>query len=260
MKNRLSSSFRPPGKRRPLRPRVSLQRALSKLGLCSRAEAEEVIKGGRVTVNGNKVIDPAYRVDLGLQRIHAEGLAHRVSASQTIAFHKPPGIVTTRKDERGRHTVFDVLGSIANGLKAVGRLDIESSGLLLLTTDHRLLDNLTRPDALVEKEYEVVVEGNLDHATLEQLRHGVSISAGGRRYTTRPARVDIVRPSTLRMILTEGKNRQIRKMAQAVGLTVRRLHRVRVGNVSLGSLPEGSWRPVAAAEIPGMTSRKPSLR
>lgn len=254
MKNRVSLPSRPNHQRRPARPRVSLQRALSKLGFCSRSEALSIIEGGKVTVDGKQVTDPAHRVDIAVQRINVKGLQKTIDRPRTMAFHKPRGVVTTRKDERGRRTVFDILGPSGDGVKAIGRLDLDSSGLLLLTTDHRLLDKLTSPESSVDKEYEVDVDKDVDRDSLNQLRSGISIVVDGRSYTTRPAIVELTGLRKLRMTLTEGKNRQIRKMAEAAGLHVLRLHRVRVGSIRLGDLAEGTWRTITTAEL-AMLSR-----
>src|SRR6185437_2487529 len=193
--------------------RVQLHRALSKLGWGSRGQAWVWIQAGEVRVDDRVVTDPLTWVDLDRQRITRNnqtaplGQASRLSL--TLALHKPRGIVTTRRDERGRRTVYDLLPSDLPWIFPVGRLDADSEGLLILTTDAALAVRLTEPEHHVAKTYHVTISGRPTPAVLDQLRGGVDLSDG----RTRPAGVRLLeardRASVVEIILTEGRNRQI---------------------------------------------------
>lgn len=231
---------------RPLRI-VSLERALSKLGIASRVEARALVVAGRVRVGERVVTDPLRRVDPARDRIRVDGRVARASVFVTWMLHKPVGCVTTRRDPEGRRTVYEFLPRALPYLAPVGRLDLDSSGLLLFTNDTQLAARLTDPESHVEKTYEVVLDAPLDADALRRLREGVVIA--GRR--TRPAGVVVARSArpVLRMMLTEGRNRQVRRMLEAVGRTVVELHRTRIGPLALGTLACGAARPLAAAEL-----------
>jgi len=222
--------------------RVQLHRALSKLGWGSRTQAWEWIRGGEVCVDGTPVTDPLTWVDLDRQRITRAGEVAPVVALTTLALHKPRGVVTTRRDERGRRTVYDLLPPGLPWVFPAGRLDAESEGLLIFTNDADLSVRLTEPEHHTPKTYHATLTGDLTPEALEQLRGGVDLADG----RTRPAQVRELRPGMkpcrLEIILTEGRNRQIRRMAVAVGCRVRRLVRVAVGRYELGDLPVGACR------------------
>jgi 23S rRNA pseudouridine2605 synthase len=242
-----------PGGRPPNQPagqltgRLSLARALSKFGVCSRKEAARWIEAGRVRVGGAIVRFPARRIDPRKDVVTVDG--RRVQDEKTrivIALHKPVGCVTTRVDPGGRPTVYDLLGDVGRWVFPVGRLDRDSSGLLLFTNDHRLGERLTNPEANVPKTYHALVEGLPDAAALQALREGVGLQDGTE---TRPARVKTIgtlrgpKPRTwLEIVLTEGKNRQVRRMCASVGHDVVQLVRVRIGRLALGELSTGEWR------------------
>jgi pseudouridine synthase len=166
-----------------------------------------------------------------------------------LMFHKPVGVVTSHSDERGRKTVFDLLGDEGKGLKAVGRLDKDSSGLLLLTNDHRLADVLMSPDSHVPKTYRAMVEKLLTAEELKLFSSGVEIVVDGKVYRTQSALVTQAGKLEYQIVLTEGKNRQVRKMFEAVGNTVTALKRIAVGSINLGPLQEGAWRELMAEEV-----------
>ena len=229
--------------------RVQLHRALSKLGWGSRGQAWAWIVAGEVHVDGRVVTDPLTWVDLDRQRItRNEQAAPPLAGPLTLALHKPRGIVTTRHDERGRRTVYDLLPPNLPWVFPAGRLDADSEGLLILTTDAALAVRLTEPEHHVPKTYHATLAGRPPLDTLNKLRNGVELSDG----RTRPAKVCLLRASdkesVIELVLTEGRNRQIRRMAAAVGHRVRRLVRVAIGSYRLGDLPPGATRPLDAAD------------
>jgi 23S rRNA pseudouridine2605 synthase len=229
--------------------RVQLHRALSKLGWGSRGQAWGWIVAGEVRVDDRIVTDPLTWIDLDRQRITRNNQSVPSTAGPlTLALHKPRGIVTTRRDERGRRTVYDLLPADLPWIFPAGRLDADSEGLLILTTDSALAVQLTEPERHIPKTYHVTLAGQPTPEVLDQLRNGVELSDG----RTRPATVGLLRAgnkeSILEMVLTEGRNRQIRRMAAAVGHRVRRLVRVAIGSFPLGDLVPGAYRPLDAAD------------
>jgi len=206
-----------------------------------------------VSVNGHVERDPARRIDPRADRVAVDGAVASDQAERVVlALHKPAGFVTTRVDPGGRSTVYDVLGDVGRWVFPVARLDRDTSGLLVLTNDHRLGERLTSPEAHVEKAYHARVRGIPDPEALRALREGIPLDDG---VPTRPARVSVLgtlRGSTwLELVLTEGRNRQVRRMAAAVGHEVLELVRVRVGGLELRELglAVGEWRALSAAEL-----------
>ncbi len=227
------------------RGRVALERALSKLGLASRTEAQRLIRSGAVTVNGKVATEPLAAVSPERDEIRIGARAAEPRVWRTIAFHKPRGCVTTRRDPQGRPTVFDLLGEQGQGLIAVGRLDLATSGLLLLTTDTQLAERLTNPANAVVRRYVVTVRGEVgdeDCADLERGREGMRAASVKIRKRSR-------RETHLIVELTEGKNREVRRLFASIGHEVTRLLRVAYGPIELGTLPPGRWREVSAAEF-----------
>lgn len=223
---------------------VALERALSKLGLASRSEARRLIRDGAVTVNGRVMTNPLEAVVPERDGIAIGNVQPQSRPWRTIAFHKPRGSVTTRRDPQGRTTVFDLLGDAGAGLIAVGRLDLASSGLLLLTTDTQLAERLTNPTNGVIRRYVVTVRGRVEDRDLDVLRAGIddlhAASVTIRKRSNRETHLIVE--------LTEGKNREIRRLFAAVGREVTRLLRVAYGPIELGSLPPGQWRELSADE------------
>jgi pseudouridine synthase len=221
--------------------------------VASRRASEQLITDGRVTVNGAVVRELGSRADPAADDIRVDGRRIRTEIRHRyLVLYKPRGYVTTRKDPEGRPTVLDLLAQDVGYIYPVGRLDYDSEGLLLLTTDGDLAERLTHPRHEVERVYEAIVAGAPDDAALEKLRRGVFID--GRR--TSPA--DVRRGSTVKaggsttkltIALREGRNRQVRKMCLAVGHPVRALTRVRMGGITLGRLRPGEWRELTAAEL-----------
>jgi 23S rRNA pseudouridine2605 synthase len=200
-------------------------------------QATGAIRAGRVRVDGRIVDDPAHLVVPERVRILVDGEPRTKSAWRMLLLHKPRGVVTTRHDPDGRRTVFDVVGSEAEGLNAVGRLDLATSGLLLLTSDTRLADWITNPSNAVPRVYAVTVRGDVSQETLARLGAGVTL----RRRSGRE--------SHLVVELREGKNRQVRRMFDAAGHEVTRLKRVSFGGLDLAALEPGEWREVGRAEL-----------
>lgn len=232
-----------------------LQKLLSAAGVCSRRTAEAYIKAGRVTVNGEAAAlgrraDPA-RDEILVDGAPLEGASRKVY----LMLNKPRGYVTTLSDEKGRKTVADLVADCRARVWPVGRLDLDSEGLLLLTNDGELTHHLLHPSAEVEKVYHVSVFGPAAGCAgrLAALRDldGEPI---------RSARVEVLRETErtaeLSITIHEGKNRQIRRMCQACGLTVKRLRRVREHDLELGGLPAGQWRYLTESEIAALMTRR----
>jgi 23S rRNA pseudouridine2605 synthase len=241
---------------------LSLARALSKFGVCSRAEAARWIEAGRVRVGGQVVRGPARRIDPRRDQVEVDG---RRVGDQTeriaIVLHKPTGYITSRTDPGGRRTVYDLLGDVGRWVFPVGRLDRDTSGLLVLTNDHRLGQTLTDPDAHVPKRYHVRVRGVPSSEALRALREGVPLGDGT---FSRPARVKTLGTAQdgstwLEVVLTEGKNRQVRRMCAAVGHDVEALARVAVGGLELGSLPPGEWRRLEPEEVRRLSAERGTI-
>jgi 23S rRNA pseudouridine2605 synthase len=236
---------------RSQRGTVRLDRALSKLGLASRTDARTLIAAGKVTVGGRVVRDPAVEVTPERGNIAVDGQKAARRAWRTIMFHKPRGVVTTKRDPQGRRTVFDVLGADAASLVAVGRLDLASSGLLLLTNDTGLAHRLTDPANAIVRRYSVTVRGRLTDDKAKCLEAGVD----GMRAQSVVVRKRSGRETHLIVELTEGKNREIRRLCAAVRHEVIKLKRIAFGNLELGDLQPGEWRQVARAEMDEATLR-----
>lgn len=224
---------------------MALERALSKLGLASRRHARRLISDGAVTVNGRAVTDPLAAVVPERDAITVGGTPAQTHPWRTIAFNKPRGSVTTRRDPQGRTTVFDLLGEAGEGLVTVGRLDLATSGLLLLTTDTQLAERLTNPENGVVRRYVVTVRGRIGDDDVEVLRTGLQ----GLRASSVTILKRSNRETHLIVELTEGKNREIRRLFGAVEREVTRLLRVAYGPIELGSLQPGQWRELSAAEF-----------
>jgi len=236
-----------------------LARFLAHAGVASRRHAEELIAGGRVQVNGVIVTAQGTRIDSAHDTVSVDGKVV-VAASKHVylLLHKPVGYVSTASDPQGRPTVLDLLPPELRRLRVypVGRLDIDTSGLLLLTNDGEFALRLTHPRYAVEKQYHVLVQGYPEEATLEALRKGVEISEDdGRMHRTVPAQVRrllrVGEDCWLELRIHEGRKRQVRRMLAAVGHRVLQLKRVGVGPLKLGDLGEGKWRCLSEEEVGG---------
>ena len=222
------------------RGQVALERALSKLGLASRSEARLLIRAGRVTVDGRVVTDPLEGVNPDRTSIAVNNKAAEAREWRMIAFYKPRGVVATTRDPQGRRTVFDVLGSAADGLIAVGRLDLASSGLLLLTNDTQLAERLTNPKTGVVRRYAVTARGEVSDSQCAALERGVDDLRAHSVAIRKRSR----RETHLIVELMEGKNREIRRLFQSIGAEVTRLLRVAYGPIELGGLQPGQWKEI----------------
>ena len=231
--------------RKAAQGRVRLDRALSKLGIASRAEANRLVREGRVQVNGRMTTAPAVLVVPETVHITVDGQPARAASWRTIALHKPRGVVTTRHDPEGRQTVFDLLGGEAAGLVAVGRLDLASTGLLLLTTDTRLANRLIDPANTIVRRYIVTARGEVTDDEAARMVAGI----GGLQAAAVKIRKRSRRETHLIVELTEGRNREIRRLLEATGHEVTKLMRVAFGGIELGTLAPGEWRTVTRGEL-----------
>ena len=234
---------------RTKRPLKTLERVLSKAGLGSRVDARRWIHGGRVRVNGAIVRNPDHWIDLQRDRVRFDDKPLVARDRVYVLLYKPTGYITTYKDPQGRPTVYDLVADVGTFVSPVGRLDLDTSGLLLMTNDNRFAERVTNPDSHVPKTYLVKASVVLTDAQLQQLRQGIELTDG----PTRPADVKRLRDSAkythFELTLTEGRNRQVRRMVEALGARVLKLVRVRIGAIAIGTLPIGKWRHLTAAEI-----------
>ena len=221
-----------------------LQKVLARAGFGSRRSCEELIAAGRVRVNG-EVARLGRRVDVERDRVEVDGAGVGVRDDLVhYLLNKPRGVVTTASDPQGRPTVVDLVPGEPR-VFPVGRLDADTEGLLVLTNDGELTHRLTHPSFGVEKEYLAEVEGVPSAASVRRLREGVVLDDG----PTAPARVAAVPPRALRIVIHEGRNRQVRRMCEAVGHPVVRLVRTRIGPLADRGLAPGDWRPLTVAEV-----------
>jgi 23S rRNA pseudouridine2605 synthase len=225
---------------------MRLAKYLAHAGVASRRAAEEIVTAGRVTVDGQLVTDPARDVDEA-SRVSVDGQALD-GAEPRVAYmlHKPPGVLSTARDPQGRPTVVSLVGREELRLYPVGRLDAETTGLILLTNDGELANRLTHPRYEVPKTYRARLAGGpVEASALRALREGVELDDG----STAPARVRRLGPEEIEITIREGRNRQVRRMCEAVGHPVLELVRTRFGPLSLGDLPPGGHRRLSPAEL-----------
>jgi 23S rRNA pseudouridine2605 synthase len=224
-----------------------LQKVLARTGIGSRRLCDELIAEGRVTVNG-EVAELGRRVDAAHDLIEIDGAPISVAEGLVhYLLNKPRGVVTTASDPQGRPTVVSLVPPEPR-VFPVGRLDVDTEGLLLLTNNGELAHRLTHPSFGVEKEYVAEVRGHPSPAELRTLRDGVDLDDG----RTAPAKVSLLSPTVVRIAIHEGRNRQVRRMCEAVGHPVVRLVRVRFGPIADRRLPPGQWRPLTAKELRGL--------
>jgi pseudouridine synthase len=231
------------------RPLKTLERVLSKAGVGSRTEARSWVHAGRVTVNGRETRNPDEWVDRQRDRVRLDGKPLEMRERLYVLLYKPTGYLTTYKDPEGRPTVYDLIADVGTFLSPVGRLDLDTSGLLLLTNDTQFTERVTNPESHVPKTYLVKASVRLADVQLQQLRDGIELADG----PTRPAAVTRVRDSEkythFEITLTEGRYRQVRRMVEALGAKALKLVRVKVGPIAIGTLPIGKWRMLTSREV-----------
>lgn len=240
---------------------MRLQKHLAAAGIASRRAAEKIIFSGRVSVNGTVVTEPGTRIDPGEDDVRVDGAVVVLPGARSyLLLNKPAGYVTTLDDPQGRPTVADLVPGSYPRVFPVGRLDLDTTGLLLLTDDGELAHRLMHPRFHVEKTYRAVVDGVPDEGEVRSLETGVVLDDG----PTAPARVRVVSSSEgasdVEITIREGRKRQVRRMFSHVGHPVRELRRVAYGPIALGSLEEGCVRPLSADEVAGLLSASDGSR
>lgn len=242
------------------RPIKTLERILSKAGIGSRVEARSWIHAGRVTVNGRIIRNPDHWVDLERDRVRFDEQPLQVRERLYLLLYKPTGYLTTYHDPEQRPTVYDLIRDVDTFISPVGRLDLDTSGLLLMSNDTQFAERITNPDSHVEKTYLVKASTRLSDDQLQQLRDGIALTDG----PTRPAQVLRIRDSEkythFEITLTEGRNRQVRRMVDALGARVLKLVRVKIGPIAIGTLHIGRWRLLTPAEVRALTTPRPDGR
>ena len=227
---------------------MRLNRFLAAAGVGSRRRCDELIAAGRVSINGqvctNFSAQPAPR-----DHVKVDGKLVHADPPLTIMLHKPAGFVSTRKDVHARDTIFDLLPKKFSRLFNIGRLDAQTEGLILLTNDGDLAQRLTHPRYKIEKEYEVTLDRQWDATLAPKLLSGIFLD--GQR--AKIARLHSITSNRLRIVLSQGINRQIRRMFHEIGYEVKRLVRVRTGNLRLGDLPRGHWRPLTKRDLASLS-------
>lgn len=228
---------------------MRLNQAIAKTGYCARRKADELIAAGKVKVNGETVSDFSRQIDPENDELTVEGKRLSFVHHIYVALNKPSGVVTTMSDESGRKTVMDLLPPKLQSLRPVGRLDMYSEGLLLLTNDGQLAQALTHPSKHLPKKYEIKVRGFVSDADLNSMAAGVRLEDG----MTLPAKVKLLQRNKtytdFEISITEGRNRQLRRMCSLLGYPVVRLRRLGIGRLQLGLIPTGSWRYLTDAEV-----------
>ena len=232
---------------------MRLQKYLAECGIASRRKCEEYIAAGLVKINGDIITEPGVKVDPSVDKIEFRNSTLEVKPEKKVylMLNKPVGYVTTVKDEKGRSTVMDLLKDINEKIVPVGRLDMYTSGLLLFSNDGEFINKITHPSHETTKTYVVKTRGIPSEKDLEKLRNGIKIDD----YTTSPAKVEmILKDNTndiarLRITIHEGRNRQVRKMVQAIGLSTIALKRESIGNLTVEGLNKGEWRYLSEDEV-----------
>jgi len=233
--------------------RVSLERALSKLGLCSRTEAREWIEAGRVKVHGAVERDPHRPVNPDTAHVEVDGAKAVREVGRLVLLHKPTGVLTTKRDPEGRPTIYTLLPPELQALHPVGRLDLHTSGLLLLTNLTRLSSFLTDPRNAIPRIYLVGVEGRVLEETLRLMESGIEDQGEVLKARSATLLKASGKESLLRLELIEGKNREVRRLCAGLGHEVRSLKRILFGPYELGDLAPGSWREEDLSKVNGFS-------
>jgi pseudouridine synthase len=223
----------------------TLERVLSKAGLGSRSQARSWIHARRVKVNGRIVENPDHWVNLNSDKILFDDKPITAADKRYILLYKPKGYITTYGDPEKRPTVYDLIPDVGAWVAPVGRLDLDTSGLLILTNDNAFAERMTNPNFHVPKTYQIKASTLLADEQIERLRTGVALSDG----PTRPAQVKRLTGAHLEMTITEGRNRQVRRMLEAVDSKVLELVRTGIGKLRIGDLPIGKWRNLDPQEL-----------
>ena len=234
----------------------TLDRVLSKAGLGSRTDARQWIGEGRVSVNGRRATSVEQWIDPARDKVQFDGKPIAQGEKLYVLLYKPTGYLTTYRDPEGRPTIYTLLSEYSQFLSNVGRLDLDTSGLLLLTNDNDFANYVTSPESHVPKTYLVKAAGLLTPEQLERLRNGVQLSDG----PTRPAQVKLVRHTSrqtfLEITITEGRNRQVRRMIEAIDSKVLKLVRTAIGPIEIAGLEIGKHRPLTPAEVKSLYGAK----
>ena len=232
---------------------MRIQKFLSRAGVASRRKAEAMVLDGRVRVNGTVVSELGTKVEPSRDRVEVDGTQVDLPDAVWIRFHKPAGVLCTAVDTHERGTIYDLLPPEHASLRYVGRLDLDTEGLLLLTNDGDVANRLQHPRYQVEREYEVTVQGVPSEEDIARLRAGVVLDDG----LARPVRLEVAAPvrecGNLTLVMTEGRKREVRRLMYAVGLPVVTLKRVRFGPVELGDLPLGEWETLSSEDVAALT-------
>ncbi|MFZ0964003.1 MAG: pseudouridine synthase [Terriglobia bacterium] len=235
------------------KPKMTLDRVLSRFGLGSRTVARQAIVAGRMKVNGRSVRDPDIWVSPELDTLQLDGQRLKPARKRYLLFYKPKGVITSHGDPAGRETIYQYLGEESKWVAPVGRLDKDTSGLLLLTNDTSFANFITSPESKVPKTYLVKTNALLSEEVIAQLNAGVEMKRGdlAQPLSVR-RREDRGKYTWLDVVLTEGKNREVRRMVEAVGFTVLKLVRTRIGLLTLEGLRVGKWRELTPGEVAGL--------
>jgi pseudouridine synthase len=232
------------------KPTMTLDRVLSRFGLASRAAAREAIRSGRLKLNGRVVRDPDLWVTPERDALHFDGKRLQRARKIYLLFYKPKGVITSHGDPSGRRTVYDCLGTTGPWVSPVGRLDKDTSGLLLLTNDTEFADFVMNPESRIPKTHLVKTNALVGDEVIATLNAGVQMKRGDWAKPLGVRRVeDRGKYTRLEVVLTEGKNREVRRMVEAVGFKVLKLVRTRIGTLTLDGLEVGKWRELSAAEV-----------
>ncbi|MGH9358441.1 MAG: pseudouridine synthase [Candidatus Acidiferrales bacterium] len=240
------------------KPVMTLDRVLSRFGIASRTDSRTAILEGRVKVNGRVVRDPDLWVRPGQDAFHLDGQRLKPARPIAVLFYKPKGVITSHGDPQGRPTIYQYLGDSGRWMFPVGRLDLDSSGLLLLTNDTKLADYITNPRSGVPKTYRVKTNALLPDEVIGRLGAGVEMKRGDWARPLSVRRIeDRGKYTWLEVILTEGKNREVRRMIEAMGFKVLKLVRTGIGGLTLEGLKVGAWRRLSPQEVSALrTSRR----
>ena len=240
----------------PKRPLKTLERVISKAGVGSRTDARRWIAAGRVEVNGKRIQTPDYWVDFARDKVTLDGKPVRPGRKVYLLLYKPKGYLTTYKDPEGRPTVYDLISGLDTWVVPVGRLDLDTSGLLILTNDTQFAERLTNPEHRVPKTYQAKASSVLTGEQLENLRRGVTLSDGPTRAAVVKRLRDTAKYTVIEMTITEGRNRQVRRMVEAMGSKVLKLVRTGIGEIRIGDLRIGTYRPLSGQEITQLQGKR----